>query len=344
MEKNQGNLAPAITLMLMAPLLTEVLPGATRFSSIFVLPVEMCVWGGGALLIRYALRKYRLGWPSMVLMGLALAIAEECLMQQTSLAPLVIRLKGQTYARAFGVNYVYFLWALIYEPVFVVFLSIHLTELIYPSRRQLPWITRSGMFVVIPLFILGSLLAWFTWTQIARIKVFHQPAYHPSAAAVIGALAAIILLLFTAFKIKGATPRVPATASPLAASRPQALPRPLTPPSPWLLGVLGAIWAVLLYGIVLLGFGIDPDFPPLLAVAGALILLVLIPLLLLPRYTAHPACSPRHQFGLIAGTIIGSMAAGQLGFIGATGPDLYFKIITNILALMLLVLLGSRIK
>jgi hypothetical protein len=52
--------------------------------------------------------------------ALALAIAEECLIQQTSLAPMFIRLKGETYARAFGVNYVYFLWALVYEAVFVV--------------------------------------------------------------------------------------------------------------------------------------------------------------------------------------------------------------------------------
>jgi hypothetical protein len=336
--------------MLMAPLLTEVLPGATRFSSIFVLPVEICVWGGGALLIRYALRKYLLGWPSMVLMGLALAIAEECLIQQTSLAPLVIRLKGQTYARAYGINYVYFLWALIYEPVFVVFLSIYLVELIYPSRRQLTWISRRGMFIVMPLFIIGSLLAWFTWTRIARIKVFHQPPYHPSAGAVIAALTAIFLLLLAAFKIKSAPPGPAKSLSQAPAISPSpnpanpVSPMPASPLSPWLLGLLGGAWAVLLYGMVLLGFGIDPDFPPLVAVAVALIVLVLIPLLLLPRYSSHPAWSRRHQYGLISGTIFGSMAAGQLGFIGATGPDLYFKIITNILALILLIRLGSRIK
>ncbi|HVU54647.1 MAG TPA: hypothetical protein VHD83_06305 [Puia sp.] len=326
MKRSQGYFAPAITLMLMAPLLTEVLPGATRFSSIFVLPIEMCVWGGGALLIRYACRKYALGWASMLLMGLALAIAEECLIQQTSLAPLVIRLKGQTYARAFGVNYIYFLWALIYEPIFVVFLSIHLVELIYPSRRQQPWITKGGMFAVIPLFLIGSLLAWYSWTQIARVKVFHQPAYHPPVGAVIAALAAIGILLYIAFKIKS-----PAS-------------RPLTPLSPWLLGILGGIWATLLFGMVLLGFGIDPDFPPLAAIAGTLIILVSIPLTLMPRFIAHSAWTERRQFGIIAGTIIGSMAAGQLGFIDTTGPDLYFKIITNIIALLLLVWLGVRLN
>src|SRR6185437_15698445 len=184
-ETEKGGFAPAITLMLMGPLLAEILPGATRFSSIFVLPIEMCVWGICALLIREALRRFRLGWTSLVLLGLALAVAEECLIQQTSLAPMVIHLKGLTYARAFGVNYVYFLWALIYEPVFVVFLSVNLVELIFPKGKDGLWISRGGMFVVIPLFILGSFLAWFSWTQIARVKVFHLPPFNPSLIQVI---------------------------------------------------------------------------------------------------------------------------------------------------------------
>src|SRR4051812_19182256 len=89
---------PALTLVLLAPLIAEVLPGATRFTSLFVLPIEMCVWGGGALMIRYAVRRLHLGWANMLALALSLAIAEECLIQQTSLAPMVLQLKGETYA------------------------------------------------------------------------------------------------------------------------------------------------------------------------------------------------------------------------------------------------------
>ncbi len=85
------NSLPAITLMVLAPLIAEVLPGATRFSSIFVFPIEVLVWGGGALLIRYTVRKWQLGWINMLLLGLALSIAEEFLIQQTSVAPMVIK-------------------------------------------------------------------------------------------------------------------------------------------------------------------------------------------------------------------------------------------------------------
>src|SRR5438045_3337401 len=105
-----NRIAPALTLAFLAPMFAEVLPGATRFSSIFVFPIEMAVWGGGAVMARALVRSRGLGWWSLVLLGLALALAEEFLIQQTSVAPMVIRLKGETWARAFDVNYVYLVW------------------------------------------------------------------------------------------------------------------------------------------------------------------------------------------------------------------------------------------
>src|SRR5687768_6941342 len=172
-------LAPALLLMILAPVMAEVLPGATRLSALFVLPIQICVWGGGALLIRYAVKKWRLGWRNMLLLALVLSIAEECLIQQTSLAPMVLYIKGEVYARAFGVNYVYFLWALAYETVFVVFLPVVLLELIFPQRRDEVWLSRAGLAIVMTFFVLGCTLAWYSWTQHARPNVFSVPVYNP---------------------------------------------------------------------------------------------------------------------------------------------------------------------
>ena len=44
-----NRMAPALLLAFLAPMFAEVLPGATRFSSIFVLPIELAVWGGGGV-------------------------------------------------------------------------------------------------------------------------------------------------------------------------------------------------------------------------------------------------------------------------------------------------------
>ncbi len=128
-----NRVAPALLLALLAPLFAEVLPGATRFSSVFVFPIEMAVWGGGAVLARALVRKLDRGWYALLLLGLALAVAEELLIQQTSTAPMVIHLKGETWARAYDLNYAYLIWALVYESVWVVLMPTLAVEMIFPS-------------------------------------------------------------------------------------------------------------------------------------------------------------------------------------------------------------------
>jgi hypothetical protein len=320
-------IAPALTLVALAPLVAEVLPGATRLSVLFVLPVEMCMWGGGALLIRYAVRQARLGWLNMLCLALALAIAEECLVQQTSLAPMFLQLKGELYARAFGVNYVYLLWALAYEAVFVVILPVHLAELIFHDRREEAWVSRTGLIVTSVLFLLGAFFAWLSWTQFARPYGFHVPVYNPPLGSIL--LAAVVIggLGFLALgPCRDALSREP---------------MPVGPPPSWIVGAAGAFWATLWYGLVLLGFGIAPRFPPAVAVGGGLVLVALI-LFLLPRWAADPRWNVHHQFMLIFGTMVGSMLVGFIGFIGAWPPDLYFKIIVNLIAIALMIALGAR--
>jgi hypothetical protein len=321
--------APGFLLMILSPLLAEILPGATRFSAIFVLPIEICMWGGGALFIRYAVRRWRLGWRNMLLLALALAIAEECLIQQTSFAPLVIQIKGQVYARAFDVNYVYLLWALVYETVFVVFAPIYLAELIFSSRRTGLWLGKGGMITVATLFTLGAFLAWFSWTQIARPKVFHVPIYNPPPVHMLIAGVAILALVFFSLG-----PFRESLAQPAA---------PMRPPSPWLLGLAACIWATLWYALVLLAFGIAPQFPPAIAVGGGILLAGAI-VLLLPRWTAHPDWDDMHQFGTLFGVILGSMLLSFVGFIGSLPMDLYFKIGVDAVAMLLLIVLGLRLR
>ena len=280
-------------------------------------------------MIRYAVRRWRLGWLNMLCLAIVLAIAEECLIQQTSLAPMVLQLKGEVYARALGVNYVYFLWALVYEPVFVVFLPIYLVELIFPDRREDVWVNRAGLIAAIAFFLLGSYFAWYTWTRLARPNVFHVPAYSPPLEAIL--MAGTVICGFIVAALGPLRDRLARQSAPLAA------------PPPWLIGVLAAVWAVLWYGLVLLAFGIAPSFPPSVAVAAGLILAAGI-LLLLPRWTADSRWERSHQFAVILGTMLGSMMVGFVGFIGTAPVDLYFKIIVDLLAVALMIALGFKLK
>jgi hypothetical protein len=324
-------IGPALALMFLSPLIAEVLPGATRISSIFVFPIEVCIWGGGALLIREAARRFNLGWLHILFLALALALLEEFIVQQTSLAPMVVQIvPGEPFARAFGVNYVYLLWALGYEATFVVLVPIMLTELIFRSRRAEPWLRLPGSIVVGVIFIGACFPAWYSWTQIARPLVFKVPVYHPPGVTISIGLFLIVLMILSA--IGPGRFRFYATRE------------ALSPLPPWLLAVCGFIAAAIWYCLVLLAFGIRPAFPPAIAMVTGLAVAAAT-IYLLPRFAAHPAWSDAHRMAIAFGTIVGAMTVSFAGFVYATLPlDLYGKIVLDVLALAGLIALASKLR
>jgi hypothetical protein len=328
----RGRLAPALTLMLLAPLIAEVLPGATRVSSLFVLPLEMCIWGGGALLARAAVRHWKLGWLNLLVLGFALSIAEEFLIQQTSFAPMMVQIfKGADYARAGGVNYLYLLWALFYEGVLVVVVPVMVTELIFRSHRHDTWVTRGGVIAVSIAFLVACVPAWFLWTQFVRDKILHIGIYNPPASSIV-----LGALLFAALIVLAIGPPRCALAK---------RPAPIKPLPPWALFIMGAIAGVLWFGLLLLAFRIRPEFPPSLAVAGGLAIAA-IGCWLVPRFAAHPAWSDAHRMGIALGAMLGTNAINYLGFINgnATPLDLYGKMTLDAIGTVLLIWLAVSLR
>lgn len=94
---------------------------------------------------------------------------------------------------------------------------------------------------------------------------------------------------------------------------------------------------------MLLGFGLAPNFPPMFAV-GIGIILIWVALWLVPGWTNDRSWGPTFVFALLFGVILGSMLISFLGFAETKGPDLYFKIITNAVAVILLIVLGTNVK
>jgi hypothetical protein len=323
-----SRIAPALLILVLAPLFAEELPGATRLSTLLAFPpvlvMETIVWGGAALMLRGLARKLGLGWGSLMLFGLVIAVAEEFVIQQTSFAPLVIKLKGVEWARAGGINYVYALWALVYEAVWVVLLPTLIAEMVFPDRKRETWLSRTGTVIMLILFAIGSVMAWFAWTHVAREQTFHVPAYNPPLHAILIALAVIAALFLWAIRFP---PRFTATAR---------------PPAPAALGILAAIWAALWYILVVLAFGVAPQLSAPAVFAVALIIMILV-LLTLPRWAAHPAWTAQHAYGLAMGALVGSMLTSFIGFQGAAPADLWFKIVIDLIAFGLMILLGRKI-
>jgi hypothetical protein len=108
--------APIATLLVLSPVIIEVLFGATRITLPFLLILQICIYCGAALVICTLVRRRR-GWGAILLLGMAFAIAEECVILQTSESPpyqqlLFAGAPDPTYSWAFGVGWAYLLWAL----------------------------------------------------------------------------------------------------------------------------------------------------------------------------------------------------------------------------------------
>jgi hypothetical protein len=314
-------------MMILAPAFTELLLGGTRLSTLIAFPpvllMEILVWGGGAVLLRGLARKLRLGWNSLLLFALALAVAEEFVIQQTSLAPLVIQLKGVEWGRAGGLNFVYALWALVYEAAWVVLFPTLVAELVFPDRRGETWLNKPMAVILSILFVLGAIMAWFAWTHIARVQTFHLAIYNPPRLALLGAIVAIGGLFVWGIKF------------------PPTFGRAWRPAGPAVVALLGGVWGIVWFLLAVLAFGIAPSLSaPAVFAAGAAVVLVIV--LVLPRWASDAKWTQRHSYFLFTGALTGAMAISFLGFRGAAREDIVFKLVTNAIALLLMLLLGRR--
>ena len=319
-------LAPIFTLIFLAPGIAEVSSGATRLSFIFVLIPEMMVWGCGALLIREFVRRWHAGWTSMLLLGFGLSIAEEFVIQQTSIAPLPW-VASPAYGRIWGVNLIYFLFMLGFESVLVVLVPIHLTELIFPARRSQSWLTRTGMVIASIVFVVGSFIAWFLWTQIARVKVLHVAAYHPPFVTIFSGIVMILLLTIAAYALR-AVGRRPAASAPAV--------------SPWIVGLatllLGFPWYALM-GLIFVPKHDIPLWIPVLSTA----LWASLTYLVARWLTSSSGWSDIHRWTAASCASLVCMIAGFLGSAAWSRTDLFGKAILNILAVTGFAWLAHRI-
>ncbi|HVN93022.1 MAG TPA: hypothetical protein VMT38_04975 [Terracidiphilus sp.] len=326
----RGGWQPALTLAVLSPLIAEVLSGATKFSVLFVLVPEILVWGCGALVIREAVRRWRGGWTSMLLLGLGLSIAEEFVVQQTSLAPLPFTGALVNYGRAWGVNWIYFLFMLGYESVWVVLVPVQVTELIFRNRREEPWLRNRGLIISGVLFLVGSRIAWYAWIKRARPMVFHLPPYDPGMTLIGAGVAAIAVLAMIAYLVQ----RV-GTGEPVEARR--------VPPV-WLATMLGFVLGCPFY--LLMSFQFAPKEPRVpfgVVMAGGMAWGAMV-YVVVGWMTRSAQWSDVHRWALTFGATVLCMAAGYLGSSTWMPIDLYGKIGLNVVAVGAFFVLLARVR
>src|SRR5262245_3423202 len=250
-------MAPIVTLLVLAPLIVEFLFGSTSISRLYLLLPQIGVYGAGALLIRALARQRGRGYGAILLLGLAFAVAEECVILQTGLAPLFVALDPQhIYGRSLGVNWVYLLSQLGYESIWAIVIPIQLTELLFPQRRSEPWLGKRGVLLATSVYLISSVVVWYLWGQAAQ-RFTHRPGYEAPALSVAIALVVIAALIFAALGPWWPAPR-----------RAQQTRRA---PWPWFVLLVAFVLALFWFVLVVLSVGVAPMAPAGAVVAGGLI-------------------------------------------------------------------------
>lgn len=311
--------SPAVMLLLIAPLIGEVLNGATRLSYIFVFVPQLMVWGCGALLVREVVHRWNGGWLSILMLGLALATAVELLILQTSLAPIpwLELMSIPAYGRVWGVNWPWLWFMLGYEAVWIVLVPILITELVYPKRRDDAWLSGRGLALTAIVFALGSLGLWVLWTQIAVPTAFKVPKYWPPVSTL------FIGLTFTAGIVLAAYA--------LRTRRGSADVHVRRAPPPWQVAAGAMLLALPWWALIVLVFVPTLSIPLWVPLAGGAVW-ASGAIAIVQRWSNASGWNDRHRWSLAFGALVACMLAGYLGSHTWPPIDLVAKVLLNVAA------------
>jgi hypothetical protein len=277
MRSKRKNIWPALTLFFLAPMFAELLSGSAppvEFFKPFSLLILTALYGSGAVLIRELRVCWGKGWLTTFVLGAAYGIVEEGLMIKSFFDPNWMDLGPLgSYGRWAGINWVWSLQLTIFHAVFSIAIPILLVELLFPSRRDNPWIGRRGMFGLSFLLLADVLFGFFALTT-----------YRPPLMTYLLTIVAVIVLFLIARRmpVRWAKPR------------PGRVPRPL--------------WFALLGFCATLVFFVIQWLPPEIGVPVSFTLLAAVALVVIVAWTAQwmsrgGAWTDKHLLALAGGAL-----------------------------------------
>jgi hypothetical protein len=190
-------IAPALALLIIAPLIAEFLLGDFNIRQIGFIAVFIPVYGTGALLIRELTRQARRGWPTMLALSLAYALIMEGFANQTLFNPNYAgqRLLDYGFIPGLGTSFNFSVYVLTLHVVWSMGSSIALAEGLAGARWADPWLRLPGRVVTALLTILGCVaIASFA------LRTFHFVASTTQFAAVAVLVLVAIVTAFIGFR------------------------------------------------------------------------------------------------------------------------------------------------
>lgn len=253
---------PILFLLLLTPGIPEYLSASSQITLLVIFPplfflflaANMGLYGSGVILIREAMIRWKKGWASVFLLGVAYGIVEEGL----DLWTLFYSQAGPVgnlgfYGHWLGVNWVWTVGLLIFHSVYSIGLPIFLFGLVFPELKSKSLVSGSRLSVTVFILILDSI---FLFVFVSAI----YSGYNPGGA----------LLLFSglvAATFVGLARKLPANLLKANPGQPRWSPRRFT--------FVGALLfpATLLAGGIAAGANLPPEIPMILDIVLAIFIL-----------------------------------------------------------------------
>jgi hypothetical protein len=292
----QARLAPAIALFFLAPLIGEFLLGNLSITWLWALLALAPLYGGGALLIRETVRRFELGWPSMVLLGLTYAIVEEAFVTQSLFNPnyLGLRLLDYGYTDSLGISIWWTVFVLGIHTIWSTAVPIALVESLVPEIRHTPWLRPVGLLGTAIIFVLGCTVTF---------VIQQQDPFMASHAQLLGSGIIIVVLITTALSLGRFKLDIRPSAQPLPQAR-----------------MVGVIAFLLGSAFMVLAI-IHNAIPAILNAVGMVLILIFGGAILL-RWSKHTEWSVYHSLAISSGLVLTYAWYGfvQVPSTGQTNP------------------------
>ncbi|MHA1378313.1 MAG: hypothetical protein ACTSRG_08015 [Candidatus Helarchaeota archaeon] len=159
-------IVPPITLALLSTMIAELLSGSAP-PLIFFNPLQFLIrftlYGCGIIIIRELCIKWKKGWGSILILGLAMGIIWEGLAAKAIFRPTWTGLDIiGTYGRWLDVNWITGIWLVLFHVIYSVTVTILLFNFIYPEKKNERLLTdkKLGVIFVIFCFIILFFYMW----------------------------------------------------------------------------------------------------------------------------------------------------------------------------------------
>jgi hypothetical protein len=308
---------PILFLLLLTPGIPEYLSASSQITLLVLNPflfllflgANIGLYGSGVILIREAMIRWKKGWASVFLLGVAYGIVEEGLALWTLFNPLAQPVGNLGfYGHWLGVNWVWTVGLLIFHSVYSIGLPIFLFGLVFPELKHKSLVTGAG----ITISIIGL-----TFDSIALFVLeylIYRP-YNPGGGLMI--FSGIVITIFVV-----AARKLPGDFLKMKLSQPRWGPRKFA--------IVGALLfpATLLAGGFAAGANIPPEVPMIVDIIFAMVILT-------RAFNAMGASNNQEQkvaFGV--GLVFPIAVFGLIASIGLANPliivaDLFFVLFSR---------------